>query len=313
MKKTNPEKNNFKEYYFKGADGLPIYASAYEVDEPKAVVLALHGMAEHRKRYEEFAQRLNNAGYSFYIHDHRGHGDTALKNNLPLGHFADEDGWYKILEDVRKHRKLILNRQHSQFYLFGHSMGSFLARDYIMRYSDHFDGAILSGTGLVKNIELTLLKFLIYLEKLIRGKKKKSKIVEKIIFSSNNKEFEPVNTPHDWLSRDEKITKKYYEDERCGFSCTVQFYADFYKGMKELANKKNYKKLPQDYPLIFLSGAKDPVGGEDIVEVAHDYRNAGLKNVEYKLYDEGRHEMINEYNKDEFFEDVINWLKKDNY
>ena len=310
MKKTKA-----KDYTFVGANGLPIYGSSYEVDEPKAIIIALHGMAEHRKRYDEFAEKLNEAGYSFYIHDHRGHGDTALKNNLTLGHFADNNGWDKVIEDVKKHREYILNKNNFEeisIYLFGHSMGSFMGRDYIMRYPEHFSGAIFSGTGYVKNTELFLLKFFIGLEKLFRGAKKESKIVEDIIFSSNNKEFEPTQTPHDWLTRDQKVALKYYNDERCGFSCTVQFYADFYEGMMRLLDKDNYKNIPEDFPLIFLSGAKDPVGGEDIVEVVSDYKNAGLKDVEYKLYKDGRHEMINEINNDEFFSDVINWLNNCN-
>ena len=311
-------KNKVGEYSFKGVDNLLVYGSRFEVEEPKGIILALHGMAEHRKRYGELAEKLNEAGYSFYIHDHRGHGDTALKNNLTLGHFADNNGWNKVIRDVEKHRELILNRNKKEnndikdlpIFLFGHSMGSFVGRDYIMRNPEDFSGAIFSGTGYVKNTELFLLKFFIGLEKLIRGKKKKSTIVENIVFSSNNKEFEPTQTPHDWLTRNSDVAHKYYNDERCGFSCTVQFYNDFYQGMKKIADKENYKNLPENYPLIFLSGDKDPVGGEDIVKVAYEYKDVGLKDVEYKLYENGRHEMINELNKEEFFKDVKEWLKK---
>ncbi len=306
--------SEFNEYSFEARDGLSIYASSFEVDNPKGIILGLHGMAEHRKRYEEFAKKLNKAGYSFYIHDHRGHGDTALKNNLLLGHFADENGWNKVLNDVKRHREYILNKNdeieknETPIFLFGHSMGSFVARNYIILEPEDFKGAIFSGTGHVKGNELFLLKLFIALEKLFRGANKKSKIVENLIFNSNNKEFEPTKTPHDWLTRDEEVALKYYNDERCGFTCTVQFYADFYKGMLALNNLENYKMIADDFPMIFLSGEKDPVGGEDIIEVVSDYKAAGLNNIEYKLYENGRHEMINEYNKDDFFADIINWL-----
>ncbi|MFW6029740.1 MAG: alpha/beta fold hydrolase, partial [Halanaerobiales bacterium] len=283
--------SKFNKYSFEAQDGLSIYASSFEVDNPKGIVLGLHGMAEHRKRYEEFAKKLNIAGYSFYIHDHRGHGDTALKNNLPLGHFADKNGWNKVLDDVKKHREYILNKNDENsnkeipIFLFGHSMGSFVARNYIMIEPEDFKGAIFSGTGHVKGSELFFLKLFISLEKFLRGANEKSKIVENLIFNSNNKEFEPTKTPHDWLTRDEEVVQKYYNDERCGFSCTVQFYEDFYKGMLALNNIDNYKVIANDFPMIFLSGENDPVGGEDIVEVVNDYKSAALKNVEYKLYE----------------------------
>ena len=304
---------DFAEYTFKGRDGLDIFASRYELAEPKGIVLALHGMAEHRKRYEEFANILNEAGYSFYIHDHRGHGETALENNLPLGHFADKDGWEKIIGDVKNHLELIEKRNKNievPVFLFGHSMGSFVSRDYISRNPYDFSGALLSGAAQVKRTELFLLKFFIGLEKFFKGEKKKSTIVENLIFSSNNQSFNDTETPNDWLSSNSKANKKYYEDPRCGFNCTVKFYDDFYKGMKNTAYIANYNTIPENFPLIFLSGEKDPVGGKDIIKLADNYKKAGLKNVEYKLYPEARHELINEYNKEEFFEDVINWLDK---
>lgn len=306
-------KVDFKEYTFEGEDGLDIYGSSYEVAEPEGIVLALHGMAEHRKRYDEFAGILNEAGYSFYIHDHRGHGETALENNLPLGHFADENGWEKVVGDVKKHRELIEERNKNKkipVFLFGHSMGSFVSRDYISRYPQDFSGAILSGAANIHRTELFLLKFFIGLEKLFKGEKKKSTIVENLIFSSNNQSFNDTETPHDWLSRNQEVTKEYYEDSRCGFSCTVKFYDDFYEGMKNTAYIENYNTIPNEFPLIFLSGEKDPVGGKDIIEIAEKYKKADLKDVEYKLYPQARHELINEYNKEDFFEDVVNWLNE---
>ena len=304
-------KVDFAEYTFAGIDDLDIYGSRYELEEPEGIVLGLHGMAEHRKRYDEFASVLNEAGYSFYTHDHRGHGDTALENDLPLGHFADKNGWEKVIRDVKNHRKLIAKRNKENnvpVFLFGHSMGSFVTRDYISRYADDFSGALLSGTAYIKRTELFLLKFFIGLEKLFKGEKTKSNIVENLIFSSNNNSFNNTNNPHDWLSRNSEMTKKYHEDYRCGFSCTVKFYDDFYEGMKNTAYIEKYESIPENFPLIFLSGEKDPVGGKDIIKIVENYNKAGLKNIEYKLYPEARHELINEYNKDDFFEDVVNWL-----
>lgn len=300
-----------KNYTFSGIDGLPIYASAYEADNPRGVLQVLHGMAEHRKRYGEFAKKLNQAGFSFYIHDHRGHGDTAEKNNLPLGHLGDEDGWVKIREDVRRHTELI-REENSELpiFLFGHSMGSFLGRDFILQNHDLFSGAIFSGTGFVKPVQLFLLKPLITLEKIFKGKKGKSGFVENMIFSSNNNQFKPVKTPHDWLSRDKKAVSDYYNDKRCGFSCTTKFYDDFQQGMKNVADTAKYRTLPEEFPIFFVSGGNDPVGGEVIAEVARDYLRVGLKDVEYKVYPGARHEMINELNKEEFFSDIIEWLEK---
>lgn len=271
--------------------------------KPRAIVQILHGMAEHIGRYERMARKLNEKGFVVVGRDHRGHGKDAER----LGYFADKDGWNVILQDAHD----LMNEtkkaySHSPYFLLGHSMGSFLAREFALRFSDELDGLILSGTGYFPKALTVAGKTVASL----MPKRKPSKLVDKMAFSGNNKPFEPARTPVDWLSRDEQQVDRYVADPLCGFMFTGKAYADFFGGLAALTDEKRLSNMRNDLPVYFLSGEMDPVGqmGQGVRRVAEAFVQAGMRDVTVKLYPQARHELFNEINKDEVDDDLAAWL-----
>lgn len=271
---------------------------------PRAIVQILHGMAEHMGRYERMAKALNEKGFLVVGRDLRGHGKDARK----LGFFAEKNGWNLLLQDA--HDLMCETKKaypHTPYFLLGHSMGSFLAREFALRYGPELDGLILSGTGFFPKALTRAGKGVASL----MPPKKPSKLVDKMAFSGNNKPFRPARTSVDWLSRDEKQVDAYVADPLCGFMFTGRAYADFFGGLYALTDEKRLAKMPKDLPVYFLSGDQDPVGqmGNGVEKVAASFRSAGMKNVTVKLYPGARHELFNEINKEEVDEDLARWLE----
>ncbi|MBQ6950219.1 MAG: alpha/beta fold hydrolase [Clostridia bacterium] len=271
---------------------------------PRAIVQILHGMAEHMGRYERMAKALNEKGFLVVGRDLRGHGKDARK----LGFFAEKNGWNLLLQDA--HDLMCETKKaypHTPYFLLGHSMGSFLAREFALRYGPELNGLILSGTGFFPKALTRAGKGVASL----MPPKKPSKLVDKMAFSGNNKPFRPARTSVDWLSRDEKQVDAYVADPLCGFMFTGRAYADFFGGLYALTDEKRLAKMPKDLPVYFLSGDQDPVGqmGNGVEKVAASFRSAGMKNVTVKLYPGARHELFNEINKEEVDEDLARWLE----
>lgn len=280
------------------------YAIWAPAASPRAVVQILHGMAEHIQRYERMAKALNERGFLVAGRNHRGHGEGAAR----LGYFADHGGWDAILSDAHD-VSLDLKRRcpGAPFFLLGHSMGSFLAREYALRYGAELDGLILSGTGYYGKPLCAAGKALAKLS----PKKKPAGLVNGIAFAGNNKPFAPGRTGFEWLSRDEKEVDRYAADPLCGFCFTGSAFADFFGGLTALCDEKRLEKMPKELPVYFMSGDHDPVGqmGEGVKKVAEQFRRAGMKNVTVKLYKDARHELFNEINRDEATADLIGWLE----
>lgn len=270
---------------------------------PRAIVQILHGMAEHIARYDQAANALAGNGCLVVGHDHPGHGPKAEK----LGYFAKEKGWDALLE--RAHQiSLEMKAAYPglPLILLGHSMGSFAAREYAIRWGKELDGLVLSGTGYYEKPLCIAGRMLARLS----AKEKPAQLVNQVAFAGNNKPFEPARTPFDWLSRDEKEVDKYIADPMCGFVFTGSAFADFFSGLIALTDAKRLSALPAALPIYLFSGDRDPVGqmGEGVKKVAEEYRQAGLSNVEMKLYPQGRHEMFNEINREEVYADLVAWL-----
>jgi alpha-beta hydrolase superfamily lysophospholipase len=297
-------------FSFDGSGDLEIYGLRYPADEPKASLGIIHGMAEHGRRYDYFAKRLAGSGYSVYVYDQRGHGKTALKNDLPLGHLGDEGGWGALIHDLGNLVEIMEKQEEDNpNFLFGHSMGSFVARHYITEYGRKLDGTILSGTGKLNRSLLYLVELLTKLETLFTGDLAESTLVEKIMFSSHNSEFEPARTDFDWLSRDEEAVDGYVEDELAGFSCTTGFYDEFVCGLSSLVARERPDRLPNNFRLLFIVGEEDPVGGErEVRKLVERFRASDKLSVALKIYEEARHELIHEINRDEVIEDIVDWL-----
>ncbi|WP_214483484.1 alpha/beta hydrolase [Bacillus sp. SM2101] len=302
-------------FTYSATDSEQIYAKKWipELSEyRRGIVQIAHGMAEHIGRYDKFAQALVNEGYIVYGNDHRGHGQTA-NNEEDIGYFADRNGFDLVVEDMFYLTNLI-KEQHEQLpiFLFGHSMGSFLSRRFIQLHGEEITGVILSGTGGDPGILGKIGARLAKSEMTRKGLRHRSKRLDKLSFGSYNKSFKPTRTDFDWLSRDQQEVDKYVDDALCGGVFTSSFFYDLLTGLEVIHRKDNILKIRKDLPIYLFSGAKDPVGNfsKGVSKVYEAYKAAGIEDVTYKLYKDGRHEMLNETNRDEVYEDIITWLIK---
>ena len=302
-------------FTFKTSDGTNIFTYKWMPDEAssiRGIVQIAHGMAEHAGRYERFAEVLTKAEYSVYANDHRGHGKTT-DSQEEIGYFADENGWGKTIEDMHTLTGIVKKENPNKpLFLFGHSMGSFLSRHYSMLYANELSGLILSGTGGDPGIIGKIGLFIAKVNAKFYGKKAKSEIMNKLSFGSFNGAFKPNRTDYDWLSRDSAEVDKYIKDPWCGAVFTAGFFCDMLEGIGYINKKENIAKIPENLPIYIFSGTKDPVGAntKGAIQVYKAFKKADIIDLEIKFYEEGRHEMLNEINRDEVFRDVIAWLNK---
>lgn len=305
----------YSEFTFQTNDGVEIYYCKWDDSEnqpPKGVIQIAHGMAEHILRYVDFAQHLVQAGYIVYGHDHRGHGRTA-KRDEEIGYFADENGFDKVVDDVKQLTTIIQQEHpHLPIILFGHSMGSFIARRYVQLYGDEIAGAIFCGTGGDPGLLGKLGKIVAMRECRKKGRRTPSPLLDQLSFGNFNKQFEPNRTKFDWLSRDEQQVDLYVEDPMCGEVFTGGFFLDLFSGIELIHRKEEMNKMPKNLPMLFISGDKDPVGnnGKGVKKVVDLYQRAGVKSVSLKLYQNARHEILNETNKEEVFRDIVAWVDR---
>lgn len=303
-----------KDLKFKSSDNVEVFYKAWipnDRNDIRACIQLSHGMAEHIERYNSFAKVLVKKGFIVYGNDHRGHGRTAgdLKN---IGYFADEDGWDKVVNDMHQLTNIIKDEHKDiPFFIFGHSMGSFLTRRYIQLYGNEIDGVILSGTGGNPGIAGRIGLMIAKREIKENGKRAKSPKLNKLSFGNFNKNFEPTRTEFDWLTRDEDEVDKYIEDPYCGEIFTGGFFYDMLLGLRELNKKDNIERIPKDLPIFLVSGDKDPVGKntKGVLKAYNSYKKAGIINVKYKFYPGVRHEILNELNKKEVYKDIISWIE----
>lgn len=274
----------------------------------KAVVLIAHGMAEHSGRYQQLAETFCDKGYGVYAPDLRGHGQTA--ENGTLGHFADDDGWCKVVSDLASLNQYI-GQQHPgvPIILLGHSMGSYLAQGYLLHHSASLHGAILSGSNFQPPALYRAARQIARLEKLRQGGKGRSALIEWLSFGSFNNTFKPVSTPFDWLSRDPAAVAKYVADPLCGFRCTNQLWIDLLGGLQQISKIANLKQIDPGLPLLVMGGECDPVSaGKRLKDLANALREAGSQCLQLNIYPQARHELFNESNRDQVTHDVLAWL-----
>lgn len=299
---------------FKFEDKTGVVINVYKwnnVSNVRGVIQLAHGMTETAKRYDYFAQKLNEAGYIVYANDHRGHGETA-KSKDELGYLGGDNGFELMVENMKQLTDIIKEENPNiPFILFGHSMGSFLSQRYTQKYGKGLDGLILSGTN-GKPIPVTKLGVLVAnMEVKLRGERAKSNLINYLSFGGFNKKFSPTRTEYDWLCSVDEEVDKYIEDGRCGFICTTSFYRDLFSGLLEIHKEDNLNSIPKNLPIYIFAGDKDPVGlqGKGIINLNNKLKEIGIENVKYKLYKDGRHEMLNEHNKDEVISETLEWLE----
>jgi alpha-beta hydrolase superfamily lysophospholipase len=303
------------DFKFFTEDKTEIYTYKWLPDDNskiRAVVQIVHGMAEHAARYVDFAGFLTKNGIAVYADDHRGHGRTAgsLDN---VGFFAEKDGWDLVVNDeFELTQKIKKENPGLPVYLLGCSMGSLMIRDYIFKNSDYINGVILSGTSCDPGIMAIFGKLIAKCQIWQNGFKAKSPLLDKLSFGKFNSYFKPNRTPFDWLSTNEENVDRYIADPYCGSVFSAGFFYDLIYGVKKVNLFKNIIKVSKNLPILLISGEKDPVGDftKGVMKVFNDYKKAEITDVNYKFYSGFRHEILNETNRNEVYQDIMDWLNK---
>jgi len=303
-----------KEFTFPSFSGLAdIHAAAYLPDngEVKAVIQVAHGMAEHLERYEKFAAALSDLSIALYINDHLGHGQSVSAPS-ELGYFGANEGWKNFVEDCHKLTEIAKAENPGKpFFFFGHSMGSFVARAYTLKYANEVNGAIYCGTAgpnPASGVGQVLAKAIAK----VKGDHHRSKLIDKIAFGAYNSKFEK-RTPFDWLSRDKEEVDKYIADDLCGFLFTAYGYRDLMGLLGFVSSKEWFEGLDKKLPVLVIAGEMDPVGdySKGINIVCENLRKAGKDNITKILYPCARHEILNEKACfDAVVKDVSNFIYK---
>jgi alpha-beta hydrolase superfamily lysophospholipase len=297
------------DFTFHTVDGANLHVSGWAVQSPKAIVQILHGMAEYGSRYARLAQALASAGYTVYAHDHRGHG-KSIPEGAPPGHMADNDSWNRIVEDSHGVNREIAKRHPGlPIIIVGHSMGSYALQQLLFEHPNDMVAAALSGsTGKPPPIAM-LGKLVARLERVRVGKRNSSPVLQKLTFGEFNKPFEPARTEFEWLSRDPDEVDKYVADPLLGFAVSTQAWLDVLNALDRIAKPGNVAKVPKGKPLYLFAGDQDPTGdnGKGMKNLYDAYKRAAIFDVRLKLYPDGRHEMLNETNRQEVTDDFIAW------
>ena len=277
--------------------------------EVRAIVQLSHGMVEFIDRYKPLAEYLAARGILVTGNDHLGHGGS-IRTRADYGYFAEPDGNRTVLDDL--HAMTVLTKQlypGVPYFLLGHSMGSFYARQYLCEWGSELDGAIILGTGFQPKALVAFARTVCRVLAVFFGWQHRSRLVAELSFLGYNKGLEG-RTTHDWLNRDAAEVDKYLADERCTFTFTLNAYYSMFSGILRLHDPAFLARMPKDLPLLFLAGTADPVGdrGKGVLRAIQSLKAAGVQNIRCKLYPGARHELLVETNRQEVFADSAAWL-----
>ncbi|HJB01936.1 MAG TPA: lysophospholipase [Candidatus Mediterraneibacter merdavium] len=303
------------EFYFPSKDGnTEIHTMEWKPEgEVKAVLQICHGMVEYIKRYDEFAQYLCDQGWYVVGNDHLGHG-KSIQAKSEYGFFNARYGNACVIGDIHTLRLRTMKKYPDvPYFMLGHSMGSSLLRQYIQMYGSGLSGAVLMGVvSDHRKAELLLGKRLCRLLAVFRGWHYRSKLVDKMVNGPFNKRFKPAHTRADWVTSDRERLEAYVADPLCSFMFTVNAYYSMFSGMISMQRKESVYMIPKNLPILFVSGADDPVGsfGKGVRKVYEKYRAAGIQDVTLRLYTGDRHEILNETDRQQVYEDLAAWLEQ---
>ena len=272
----------------------------------RAVLQICHGVAEHIARYDAFARYLNELGIAVVGHDHLGHGGSLPEGGTPV-YFGEGNTWHTVVDDIYVlHQRIRLWYPDVPLCIMGHSMGSFIARNYTAKYND-VQAAIFCGTSGKNPAAPIAIKLASFVGK-SRGSRHKSEFINNLAFGNYNKKFDNVKTEFDWLTRDENEVQKYIDDKYCGFLFSAAGYKDLFSVLNSVSGKDWYEQLSTDIPVLVVSGSMDPVGdySKGVTQVAEDLKATG-HDVTLKLFDGDRHEILNETNRDEVEDYIAAW------
>ena len=289
----------------------PIHAVEWLPEgEVRAVLQISHGVSEYILRYEPFAEYLTARGFAVVGHDHLGHGNSMTPNSKPM-YFGPKGSWSWVVQDIEARRTLAREKFPGlPYFLLGHSMGSFLARTYLIRHPGKVDGAVLMGTGQMAPILIAGGKAVAAAEGLRVGEPNPSPLVQMLAFGTYNKVFAPNRTGFDWLSVNPENVDSYIADPLCGGNPSIGLFREMLGGMSFIARPEELQKMDMTTPILFISGAMDPVGdcGKGVRRAYASFQRAGVQDVSLKLYPELRHEILCESCREMDFEDIFLWL-----
>ena len=301
-----------EEFTFDSRDGKTKLHAVRWVPEGKVVCILqiVHGMAEYIERYEELAQFLGEKGILVTGDDHLGHGKSVEPGGT-YGYFCEQDPATVVVRDVHRLKKMTQEDYPGiPYVILGHSMGSFILRNYLFRYGTGIEGAIICGTGSQPQILVKFCKILAALQGMFLGDKHVAKLIDSLAFGSYNNRIPDVKTSSDWLCTDDQIVESYVKDELCGFTFTVNGFRTLFELLNRLNKMENVSRMPKDLPVYFIAGEMDPVGnyGKGVRKAYEDFKKAGMERLSLKLYPEGRHELLNEKNKKQVYEELYLWI-----
>ncbi|MCR5173970.1 MAG: alpha/beta hydrolase [Oscillospiraceae bacterium] len=302
-----------KEFTYPSKDGLTqIHAMEWIPEgDVRGILQIAHGMVEFIDRYDRFASYMASQGFYVVGNDHLGHG-KSVTDESQYGYFAKHDGNFCVLGDMQQLREATCGKYPGiPYFLLGHSMGSFLARQYIEIYGEGLSGAIIMGTGYQPGAVLGVAILLTSVLQKAKGGHYRSPMINNMALGSYNASFEPGRTKNDWLTRDEEIVDAYEANPLNQFMFTVNGYNNLFRGMRYSELRKNLEKIPRDLPILVVSGGKDPVGdfGKGPAAVAESFRRTGISDVTLKLYPDDRHEILNELDRETVYQDLLNWIE----
>lgn len=299
------------DHYFDSCGAGKIHFCRWTPDgEPKAVLQIVHGIAERVERYDHFANYLNSLGYLVVAEDHMGHGKSLDENGV-RGYF--HGGWFAAIDDTcRLMKDTMAEFPGLPYVLFGHSMGSFMARTILAKYPEcGISAAIICGTGWMPTAALPVMVKVMEAICKKNGEQKPVQQLHDMVFGGYNKQIPNPRTEKDWLTRNEAVVDAYIADPMCGFVASCGLMRDMVKGFHYNQQPKNLKNMKKHLPVFFIAGGEDPVGpyGKGVEQAAAAFKKAGMINVACKIYPGCRHEILNELNQDEVYQDISTWLE----
>ena len=305
-----------EDFYFDSRDGeTRIHAVKWiPKQKPRCILQIIHGMAEYVARYEGLAETLTEEGILVTGEDHLGHGQSVKTKSgqaHPLGYFCAHDAAMVVVRDAHRLKKTVQEQYPGVPYLIlGHSMGSFLVRQYLPLYGQGLAGAIVMGTGSQPMVVLAAGQLLCRILAAVKGWRYRSRLIDEMCLGVYRSHFK--ETGGDWVTSDRELWEKYASDPLCNFRFTLGGYYQMLEGMRKMQRPGSLKRIPKDLPIFFVSGEDDPVGafGKSVRKVYEKYRAAGLEHVELRLYRDDRHEILNETDRDKVYEDLYLWIRE---
>lgn len=305
-----------EEFYYDSRDGVSkLHAVRYTPDgdeDVRCVVQIVHGMAEYVERYEEFAEYLTSKGIVVTGEDHMGHGKSVGKDGK-FGYFCEQDPATVLVRDAHRLKKATQTiYPNVPYIIMGHSMGSFITRNYMFRYGTGITGAIIMGTGLPDKKLMAFSKAMAGIQKAFFGSRHVSELMNKMVFGKANSEITNARTDYDWLTKDAFRVDKYIADPLCGFTFTVNGFATLFELIMRLHQPENLERIPKKMPVLFVSGTADPVGdyGKGVQKSYASLNSVGMENLHLKMYEDDRHELLNETDRIDVFRDIYRWIEE---